>query len=188
MLQKVFTKKSKDGSMMVIKSQAKTTCCTKRNNINYFYKVKNGGKMDFEYELGKIGGYLSFKIKPNSKIVGSTRNIEGWLESDVQCFGERYLSKIKTIIENADTNKQEVFSDNTYEARVKKDYTTISRDIGEEWPEMAPCTLPTSMLCEILQVWIKLVKDYSERQVHHNKMKFVFRALRRREYKDKVSF
>lgn len=174
--------------MMVIRSQAKTTCCTKRNNINYFYKVKNGGKMDFEYELGKIGGYLSFKIKPNSKIVGSTRNIDGWLESDVQCFGERYLSKIKTMLENEDANEEEVFSDNTYETRVKKDYTTISRDIGEEWPEMAPCTLPTSMLCEILQVWIKLVKDYSERQVHHNKVEFVFRALRRREYENKVSF
>ena len=104
---------------------------------------------------------MHLKIEKNEHITGYVGNIAGWLEADVQCSGRRYLSKIKKILKSSILFKEEIFSGNAYEAHVKRDYTTISYDFEEEWPEMVPCTLPTQILYEILELWINACDEHS---------------------------
>lgn len=103
---------------------------------------------------------MHLEMEKNEHITGYAGNIAGWLECDVQCLGRRYISKIKKILKGPDSFKEEIFSGNAYEAHVKKDYTTISYDFEEDWPEMAPCTLPTKMLYDVLEIWVKACDEH----------------------------
>lgn len=118
--------------------------------------------MTFEYEVLDNQGYMEFIVKPNEHITGFVPNISGWLESDVQGSGENYLPRIREIIFGSDYD-EELFWGNAYKALVRKDTTTISYDFEDGNPEMVPCTLPTQMLYEILEVWIKVRKEYREK-------------------------
>ena len=106
-------------------------------------------------------GFIHLKIEKNEHITGYVGNIAGWLEVDVQSSGRRYLSKIKKILKSSTPFNEEIFSGNAYEACIRRDYTTISYDFEEEWPEMVPCTLPTQTLCEILELWINVCDEHS---------------------------
>ncbi len=116
--------------------------------------------MDFEYEFEEIGGILEINIKECENITGYVHNIGGWLSSDVQGCGEDYLPRIKEILNSDNPYEEELFWGNAYKALVHKDYTTISYDFEEDNPEMVPCILPTKMLCEILEIWIKAKEEH----------------------------
>ncbi len=116
--------------------------------------------MNFNYNFEEIGGFLEINIEKCENITGYVHNIGGWLLSDVQCFGSRYLSRIQEILNSDNPDEEELFWGNAYKALVHKDYTTISYDFEEDNPEMVPCTLPTKMLCEILEIWIKAKEEH----------------------------
>ncbi len=127
--------------------------------------------MTFEYRIGEFAGNLELEIKPNERITGFLRNIDGWLVCDVQCFGEDYLTKIRTILNSEDPNSEELFWGNAYKAHVRKDFTTISYDFEYCNPKMVPCTLPTEMLCEILEIWIKAKAEHNAKVEAERKKK-----------------
>ncbi len=118
--------------------------------------------MTFEYELIYEQGFLDIEIKPNGNISGYLGNIGGWLDCDVASTGWRDLAKIKEFLLNP--NEEEIMlGSNAYTVLVHKETTTISYDFEEENPEMVPCTLPTEMLCEILEIWIKAYEEHREK-------------------------
>ncbi len=118
--------------------------------------------MTFEYEIAIKNGFLDMEIKPNEKVTGYIGNISGWLESDAECFSEEYLTKIKEVLQS-NGEKEELLWGNAYKALIRKDTTTISYDFEDGNPEMVPCTLPTEMLCEILEIWIKAYEEHREK-------------------------
>ena len=119
--------------------------------------------MEFEYSFIDKEPYFIMEIAPNENIKGCIGNISNWLSSDVQCFGKRYLARVKEILESSDLNEKEIFWGNAFETLVCKEVTTIKYTYEEENPHMVPCTLPTEMLCEILEVWIKAYEEHREK-------------------------
>ncbi len=118
--------------------------------------------MELQYSFVEVGGGIIFRLEPNEKVIGYHHNIGGWLSCDVASTGWRDLAKVKEFLTNP--NEEEVMlGSNAYTVLVHKDTTTISYDFEEENPEMVPCTLPTEMLCEILEIWIKAYEEHREK-------------------------
>ena len=118
--------------------------------------------MKFEYELVHENGFLDIEIKPHKNILGYLGNIGGWLDCDVGCTGWRDLAKVREFLANPDVDEI-MLGSNAYTVIVHKDTTTISYDYEYCNPEMVPCTLPTEMLCEILEIWIQAEKEHREK-------------------------
>lgn len=116
-----------------------------------------GGSMKLKYHIENIGGSIDLVVEPNEMTTGYIDNVGGWLLCDVQGCGEDYLPKVKNILDGK--VEEEVFWGNAYKAIVRKDYTKISYDYEEDNPKMVPCTLPTEMLYEILQIWTKACEE-----------------------------
>ena len=118
--------------------------------------------MNLNYHFEFVGRSLRIFIEPNPEIKGYIHNIRGWLSSDVQSCGKDYLPKVKKVLEG-EVN-EEVFWGNAYKVIVHKENTKISYDYEEDNPEMIPCTLPTQMLYEILEIWIKACDEEREKE------------------------
>ena len=119
--------------------------------------------MKFDYYIGRNeAGFLDFEVKDNEYITGYLPNIGGWLSSDVQNLAGYLLPKIKKILDGE--IKEDTFDGNAYEAFVRCDYTTISYVFEYCNPKMVPCTLPTEMLYEILQIWEKAYEEYRAKE------------------------
>ena len=115
--------------------------------------------MEFEYNLKlSKSGFLHIEIKPNGNMTGYIPNISGWLSSDVQNMGKTYFLPIFEKVIGG-VSEEEVIAGNAYEAVIRKDYTTISYNFEYCNSKMVPCTLPTQMLYEILEIWIKAYDD-----------------------------
>ena len=117
--------------------------------------------MKVKYNLEYDRGFVLIKIEPNSQITGFLPNVEGWLECDVGSQGEKNLMAIKEYLKHP-TEEYLLLGSNAYEVHVKKDYTTVSYDYEYANPEMVPCTIPTQMVCELLQAWTKEYAKYSK--------------------------
>ena len=119
--------------------------------------------MDFKYYIEEIGvGSINFMMEPNEQTVGYIHNVGGWLRCDVQGCGEDYLPKVKKVLEGE--VEEEEFWGNAYKVVVHKDLTKISYDYEEDNPKMVHCTLPTEMLYEILEIWIKAYEEHQNKQ------------------------
>ena len=119
--------------------------------------------MKLDYSIGYSGaGFLNLKIRENASISGYLPNISGWLSSDVEGSGEDYLPQIKKVLEGE--VEEEEFWGNAYKVVIHKDYTTISYDFEYCNPKMVPCTLPTEMLYEIIEIWIKACEEHRSKQ------------------------
>lgn len=114
--------------------------------------------MEIKYHFEYIEKSIEFVLEPNDEVSGYIHNIGGWLHSDVQCWGEDYISKIKNVLEGK--VEEEFFWGNAYKTLVHKDYTKITYSYEEDNPKMVPCTLPTEMLYEILQIWTKAREEH----------------------------
>ncbi len=115
--------------------------------------------MKFEYWFNDNEPYFTMEIKPNENIKGCILNISDWLSSDVPCFDTKCLSRMKEIL-RSDIQEEEVFWGNAYRVVIHKDFTTISYNFEYANPKRIPCTLPTEMLCEILEIWIKAEAEH----------------------------
>ncbi len=122
--------------------------------------------MEFKYYFEEIApGIETFEIEPNEYLEGFVPHIGGWLTADVQCFAEEdYIPRVKEILESSNPAEEEEFVKNAYKTLVRKDYTTITYIFEEDNPHMVPCTLPTQMLLEILEVWANAVNERSLRK------------------------
>lgn len=121
--------------------------------------------MDFKYKIVYLGKYPKLQVEPNEKITGYIHNIAGWLDSDVQSFGESfYLPRIKEILYGDNPDDEEFWWGNAYKATIRRDYSTIVDCFEEVRPDFVPCTLPTEMLLEILKIWIDVKKEFDEKR------------------------
>lgn len=119
--------------------------------------------MKFDYYIGcNEAGFLDFEVKDNEYITGYLPNISGWLSSDVQNLADYLLPKIKQILDGEIS--EDTFDGNAYEIVVRKDYTIISYIFEYCNPKMVPCTLPTEILYEILQIWKKAYEEHRNKQ------------------------
>lgn len=111
--------------------------------------------MKIQYSVGEIGGFLDFEVKPCEQITGFIRNIDGWMESDIQSGTNYrlYLNDLKRMSKIKDFSKVLEYEGNAYKIRISNDRTTISYIYEDSNPSMIPCTLPTKMLIRILKTW-----------------------------------
>ena len=106
-------------------------------------------------------GRLFMKITPNKEIKGDVSRIGEWLKDDVM-DGYDVIAKVKEILDSSEPN-EELFWGNGFKTFVNRKFSTIRFNWEEECPEIKPCTLPTQMLYEILEIWIKAYKEHSEK-------------------------
>ena len=118
--------------------------------------------MGFKYRIIDKKPYFLMEIEPNEKIDGFIHHISGWLSGDVTSTGWRDLKKVKEFLKNPN-EREIILGSNSYTVFVRKNTTTISYDYEYCNPEMVPCTLPTEMLCEILEIWIQAEKEHREK-------------------------
>lgn len=117
--------------------------------------------MKVKYHFEYVQKILFMRIEPNSQITGYLPNVAGWFHCDVGSQGEENLMAIKEYLKHP-TDEYLLLGSNAYEVHVKKDYTTVSYDYEYANPEMVPCTIPTQMVCELLQAWTKEYAKYSK--------------------------
>lgn len=118
--------------------------------------------MKFKYHIEKVGKSIDLVVEPNEMTSGYINNVGGWLFCDVHSHAKEYIPQVKNVLEGK--VEEEVFWGNAYKAVVRKDFTKISYDYEEDNPEMVPCTLPTEMLYEILEIWIKAYEEHRAKE------------------------
>ena len=114
--------------------------------------------MDFEYVFKYTEqNSLRMEVIPNEKIKGDLSILTDWLHSDVS-IGTTELPKVKEVLESKGNKKAKIWG-NAFIAKVNKKYTKI------KWSVLklpTYCKLPTEMLYEILQIWVKELKKDRE--------------------------
>jgi len=120
--------------------------------------------MNFEYEFATScnNSVLSMYIKPNSFIVGDTRRIYEWLYDDIMGSFERVKKDIDAVL-NEEVECDE-WNGNANSAVFNKDTTTITCNFDEL--ECEPCTLPTKMLREIIDIWEEEYNKFYSKKIN----------------------
>ena len=117
-----------------------------------------------DYTFESIGPYqkiLWMNIKDNHQIIGDKEAISAWLMDDVRDYIP-ILGYIDAVLKGE--KEEELIWGNGYKAFVKPDITEIHFNYEEEDPSMKPCSLPTTMLREIVEIWFREYKKFKEQQ------------------------
>ena len=107
--------------------------------------------MKFNYNFRYVckGTTLVIDIEPNTLITGNIDLIDSWLRDDVMSD----FDEVRTHIDAVINGEKECYErgGNANFAEIHQDTSTISCFFDEL--DYEPCTLPTQMLREILDIW-----------------------------------
>ena len=104
---------------------------------------------------------LWMNLKNNSKIIGDKDAVSAWLMDDVRDYTS-ILDYIDAVLNGE--KEEDLIWGNGYKAFVKPDITEIHFNYEEDDPSIKPCSLPTSMLREIVEIWLREYKNFKEEQ------------------------
>ena len=116
--------------------------------------------MNFDYYFENTEFGVRFHVLPNIHIKGDLFMIEEWLFGDVQ-NSSYFLERMKNFIESTEMEEDEL-GGNACDVFVKRDFSTIKWIYHDQ--VSSSCTLPTEMLYEILQIWVKKKAEIREKE------------------------
>ena len=115
--------------------------------------------MQIEYKIRTVGCSFAMDIMPNSLISGEVELIGAWLYDDVQNDGKKFLPEIDKVLAG-EIEVYDCSSPMANSAMIYKEKSIITCNFEECNDE--PCTLPTTMLREIVEIWIKECEKFSK--------------------------
>ena len=104
---------------------------------------------------------LWMKFKDIPEIHGNKELLTEWLTIDVRT-NEEYLSRIENVLNGS--NLEDFICGDAYEAHITKVDSHIHCCFEKELSKEKPCSISTTMLREIVEIWLKEYKRFIEEQ------------------------
>ena len=103
--------------------------------------------------------WMNFREVP--EIHGSKETLTEWLTIDVRDH-EEYLAQVEDVLNG--TKSDELIWGDAYKAFINPDVSEVHCCFEEELPDKAPCMLPTTLLRDIIAIWLKEYKKFKEEE------------------------
>ena len=107
--------------------------------------------MEHKWKFRSRDYYLDMIFDDIEEIKGDKETLADWLNTDVR-GNVCYLEDIDNVLKGK--SDEEIQLGNAYEAYMKRDFTEIHFIFEKDNHAIGPCTVPTKLLCEIVEAWL----------------------------------